>query len=706
MKICLLTHTFPRFPGDTAAPFMNGVCKGLVAAGNEVHVMTPWDSQFKCQETGSSYQIHTYQYVWPKRFHLLGYSRTLESDLHLRWWVYFLSPLMIIFGIWHLYRLVRKEKIDLINAHWILPNGFIAGVVHKLTGVPVVSTLPGSDVFMAEKVWFRPLARFAIRNSTAITSNSPQLLKDLAGLGVRIKKSQTIIYGVDESKFKSQKSKFKSLGSKFNYRDSNVVVLAVGRLVNKKGFHYLIEAMPKVVAQNPNARLLIIGEGDQREKLKDQISRLPSPPPDTPHESKRAGSGEAIGGQANLKLEEFIKMPGAVNYDELVHYYNLADIFVNPSIRDQAGNFDDQNVALVEAMACAKPVIATDFPGYRIVIENDMNGYLVKEKDVDDIADKILRIAADDELRHKMGQASRQRVLDYFTWDKIGEQYTRLFKSVLSTRRPSTKPSPRTVLGNPYQISYSRHQPEILDESDRLQKAQQILGVLKKHLQSKKLESLKLLDYGCSSGVITNFLTDHFAQTIGVDVDTSAIQEACKTYQKPNLKFIQTSDEHIPFEDASLDVVLCNQVYQFVKDPELMMSEIYRVLVPGGVCFFGARNKWAVMEPQYHLPFVHWLPKSWANFLVRITNRGEFYFANYQNYWQLKKLCQSFKIRDYTLKILQEPEKYDFASVVKYKKVVRFMPKVIIQTMLPFVPNFIWILEKGIKEIKGVNENE
>lgn len=409
MKICVLTHTFPRFSGDVAAPFMDGVSRGLVAAGNEVFVLTPWDPKFN--RSNDAYQLKTYKYIWPNRFHLLGYSRTLEADLKPHWWVYFLSPLMILFGIFALYKLVRQEKIDLINVHWILPNGFIAGVVHKLTGVPVVSTLPGSDVFMAAKPYLRWMTNFAIKNSAAITSNSPQLIKDLVELGADTTRCTPIIYGVDPEKFKKDNSRTKELREKFGYEDNDVIVLAVGRLVYKKGFHYLVDAIPEVVNKYPNVRFLLIGDGDQRQNLELQTKRY--------------------------KLQTNIKMPGYVSYDELLHYYNLGDIFINPSIRDKAGNLDDQNVALVEAMACGKPVIATNFPGYGIVIDDGRNGFLTKEGDAENIAQVIIRLVESKELREKMGRESRRRVEEEFSWEKIGGQYTDLFRSILikSTRR-------------------------------------------------------------------------------------------------------------------------------------------------------------------------------------------------------------------------------------------------------------------------------
>jgi SAM-dependent methyltransferase len=121
------------------------------------------------------------------------------------------------------------------------------------------------------------------------------------------------------------------------------------------------------------------------------------------------------------------------------------------------------------------------------------------------------------------------------------------------------------------------------------------------------------------------------------------------------------------------------------------MSEIYRLLKPGGVCYFGARNKYAIIEPQYNLPFLSWLPKIIANKLVVLTNRGQEFVGDYRSYYGLRKLVEKFEIHDFTLKILADPGKYNFVKLSKYKKVLKFIP---FRFVTPFIPNYIWILEK------------
>ena len=417
MRICILTHTFPRFPGDTAAPFMDGVAEGIRGAGNEVFVLTPFSPKFRRGKKDQKYKIRTYKYIWPNFLHQLGYSETLTNDMSLKPIVWFLSPFMYFFGTVALYRLVKKEKIEVVNAHWILPNGFIASLVSKLTGVRVVSTLPGSDVYLAGKnPLFSWMARFAARNSEAITSNSPQLLEDLARIVERNSRKRiflktrfsAIIYGVYPDKFRPTKKETEKIREEFSVAKKDLVVLGVGRLVAKKGFRYLIEAAPKVLKKYPKIVFVLIGEGDQRKELE--------------------GLADKLGVKENFRL------PGWVDYKRIVDYFNFADIFILPSVRDEEGNLDDQSVSVVEAMATGLPVITTNFPGYKIVVRDKENGFLVPEKDKEKIAEAITKLASSNSLRKKMGKKSRELVVKKFSWQAVGREYTNLFKSVIFSR--------------------------------------------------------------------------------------------------------------------------------------------------------------------------------------------------------------------------------------------------------------------------------
>ncbi len=414
MKICILTHTFPRFEKDVAAPFMDGVASGMVENKNEVIVLTPYSPKFK-NLNSKKYKIVLYKYAPYDSWHKLGYSETLTDDKTLKFTNLVLSPFMIIFGIIALYKLVKKEQIEVVNAHWILPNGFIAGVVSKLIGVPVVSTLPGSDVYMADRNnLYRHMARFAAETSKAISSNSPQLLKDLAHICEKLgskkgsiqKKSFPIMYGVDPKKFYPTTKNLLKIRKKLNIPKDSIIITSVGRLVSKKGYKYLIEAASKIIRINKNVIFAIFGEGDHRQELEAKVH--------------------------DFKLDNNFRFPGWVKYDEMLYYQNLGNVFVLPSIRDEEGNLDDQSVSVVEAMACAKPIVTTDFPGYKIAVEDGKNGFLIPEKRSDLIAGALNKIISSKRTATSMSQRSRYLAVNRLSWKVIGNDYTHLFKSLIN----------------------------------------------------------------------------------------------------------------------------------------------------------------------------------------------------------------------------------------------------------------------------------
>lgn len=404
MKICVLTHAFPRNKTDTSAAFMKEFCDGLVRAGSEVIVLAPYDKKF--HRLGDPFKIVTYQYVWPKSLHVLGYSRTMEKDVKLRKRAYLLLPLMLFFGFWALYRVVKKEKIDLINVHWILPNGVIAAAVSFLTGVPYVVTLPGTDVFLASHYrLFGLVARLVGQRSAGITSNSSWYLDKIAEIGVANKPTALISYPVDVNRFKPSRRGILEIKKKLGLAEDELVILAVGRLVYKKGFEYLIKALPQVAAKFPRLKLIIAGEGD----LKKELIKL----------------------ALDLKIRDKVIFAGDVPRDKIGCYYNLAEVMVAPSVIDQRGNMDGGPVTSFEGMACGVAQIATDILGVADFIQNGVNGYKVPQKNPRAIAESLISLLGLRSLREKMGRANRILAVKSLSTRNIGGIYQNFFRNVV-----------------------------------------------------------------------------------------------------------------------------------------------------------------------------------------------------------------------------------------------------------------------------------
>lgn len=408
MNICVLTHTFPRSKEDSTAAFMKPFVEGLVEAGNKVILLTPYVDNFV--NNSKLYKVIKYKYVWPDNWHKLGYSRTMKADVDLKIFNYLLMPLMFLFGTISLIKVIKKYKIDVINVHWIIPNGLLAFVTSKILNIPYIITVPGTDTYLIYRSKFiAMLARIVANSSSGIVSNSKLLLKRIIDLGIKNIPVKIISYPVDISKFKLSKLGLDMLRKKLKVTEKNLIILAIGRLVYKKGFSYLIKAMSKTIKIHPNAKLIIGGDGDLLQSLKLMTNKL--------------------------NLSKSVLFVGNIDRNETDKYYNLSDIFVASSIIDKKGNVDGGPVVSYESMACGKAQIATDILGVASIIKNGVNGYVVKQKNIVELADAIKKLLTSKSKREKMGIRNRNLIRNLLNTKSIGLEYTKFINKVLKNEK-------------------------------------------------------------------------------------------------------------------------------------------------------------------------------------------------------------------------------------------------------------------------------
>lgn len=241
---------------------------------------------------------------------------------------------------------------------------------------------------------------------------------------------------------------------------------------------------------------------------------------------------------------------------------------------------------------------------------------------------------------------------------------------------------------------YSLAHKSIYDYQNKIRLAKQIEHILIGFLSRQSMKKMVCLDIGCATGTITNYLSTLFRNTIGIDVDEPAIRKAKKQYKKKSLKIEVGNGEKLKYKNNSFDVVICHEVYSYLEHPNLLLEEIYRVLKVKGICFFSADNFLFPIESQYKLPILLYLPNPLAKLYLKFRGYKQYYLGRYKTYWQLKNLCKNFIVHDYTLKILKNPQKYQFSRLLKYKKIVDFLPDQILSFLYYFLPTYIWILEK------------
>lgn len=175
-------------------------------------------------------------------------------------------------------------------------------------------------------------------------------------------------------------------------------ILYVGGLTKIKGIDILLNAVPVIIKKIPNLCIYIAGSGPEEDNLKKLVKEL--------------------------SIEKNVKFLGFISEEEKFSYYKSVDVCVFPS------KYEPFGIVLLEAMACGKPVVASNIDGIPFVVEDGKTGLLFECGNVEDLAEKVITLLENKELREKMGKEGRERAKE-FTWDKIAEQTVDLYREML-----------------------------------------------------------------------------------------------------------------------------------------------------------------------------------------------------------------------------------------------------------------------------------
>lgn len=417
MRIGVLTHNYPRYPGDFMGHFVQSLCEELARQGSHVTVIAPFDADFRrpmsAQFGAGSVQVRLYRYALRSDQHIIGYGRSMEADVNLRRSHSLLSPLMLAAGTASTLAWARRARPDVLHAHWALPNGLMAATVGKLLGIPVAVSIPGSDATVADSnALFRAMARFTFSQAGLITANSNSL-KGVAveRLGADPARFDLIPYGVNPDTNVPDTTGVADLRATLGIPEDAVVLLAVGRMVYKKGFDQLIKALPLVTSLPtrkplPPIHAVLVGQGDLWQTWQDLA--------------------------VQMGVSDHVHWVGNVPFDQIQVYYNMADVAVMPAVTRPA---DGLNVTVLDAMSCAKPIIGSDAAGNTLAVADGVNGLIVPEQDDLALAQAIVRLAEDADLRQRMGAAGRHRIETELGWPQLAWRYLDHFERMGSNGR-------------------------------------------------------------------------------------------------------------------------------------------------------------------------------------------------------------------------------------------------------------------------------
>lgn len=390
MKILMVTSSYPKFPGDVTAPFIESIALSLVERGHAVDVVLPFHPDLR-RDPSEAIRFFPYKYAPTKGLNVWGYAQSLESDVKLRKSVYLLAPVVARALRRTVSARLQADRYDVVHHHWVIPNAGLVADVVDARGVPQIISLHGSDVSIAERFApARALAKSAFRSAGAVTACSGDLARRAIALGAPAKRTRTIPYGVDTEAFRADR-KDSALKDKLGLPRTSLLVLAVGRLVEKKGFRHLIDA----AARTKGVFVAIAGDGDLRDTLQRQIHATGAP----------------------------AKLLGALQREALAAAIASADIVAVPSVVDRSGNVDGLPNTLLEALASGKAVVASHVAGIPDVVEDGRTAVLVPPADPVSLSVALARLRDNPEERRSLGLAARSLATSRLTWPAAARSF-------------------------------------------------------------------------------------------------------------------------------------------------------------------------------------------------------------------------------------------------------------------------------------------
>jgi glycosyltransferase involved in cell wall biosynthesis len=311
---------------------------------------------------------------------------------------------------WLLYRallpvvreLQASERFQLIDAHYMYPDGVAAVWLGRRLGVPVVITARGTDITLIPRYAVpRRLIRAAIRDAAALITVSSALKQGLVELGAPTDKVTVLRNGVDTALFcppADREMTRRMLGL------TGPTLMSVGLLIERKGHHLVIEAMRHL----SEFKLLIVGEGPERMRLADLIARH--------------------------GLNDRVQLLGPRPHAELPALYGAADALVLASSREGWAN------VLLEAMACGSPVVASNIPGNPEVVREPAAGIIVDANTPEGIAAGVRKL-----FSAMPARAATRAYAEKFSWDDTTAGQLAIFRRVLSANATTRLAFPRQV---------------------------------------------------------------------------------------------------------------------------------------------------------------------------------------------------------------------------------------------------------------------
>lgn len=392
--VLVVTSSYPRYVNDTAGIFIHNLNVQL-SRHYKIIVLAPYSKGLKKEE-----EIDGIKIVRFKQFPIFNFGfgnsdyGMFELIKKRPYYLIFLFTYYIYLFL-NIKQLLKKEKIDLIHFHWLLPNSVIIIFLSLIrVNVKTATTIHGSDYWAFNNKVIKNAKFFLMERMSKVITVSNAIKKDI--LGNKPFKDdfiQVIPMGVDTQRFRLKLINYQS---KPQYS-----LLFVGKGNKSKGFDVLIESMIILKKLNYNISLVAITQSIDNDLLNSLDSNF---------------------------LNDFIKFTGRIPNIKTVDYYNNSDIFVLPSLSE------GWPVVVMEALSCGCICIVTDIPVFEEYKDKYEFLHVVEKSDPQALADKILQIFNNYDYYKKFKAAAREFAVNNFDWNIIAKKYLNVFEEVLNEK--------------------------------------------------------------------------------------------------------------------------------------------------------------------------------------------------------------------------------------------------------------------------------
>lgn len=403
-RVLMLTSVYPRWKGDATPPFVQNLAERLVAGGLRIRVLAPHSDGAPRKENWNGVEIRRFSYAFPTSIQKLCYEGGMLVNLRIRPWTRLLLPFFFFSQIHALRRELKKEQWSLVHSHSLLPQGYAAALLAPHFRLPHLTTSHGNDVFGLRPTGLMGyLKRKVLREADAITVNSEATRAAVVELGSdphRVIRIPALPNGapVDPSIIDRLRKR---------WNESGPVILFAGRLIAEKGIGVLLEAGAFIAKKRPIQKLVILGEGTDREHF-ERMAR-------------------------DLGLAHIVEFAGWIDGSELPSWMAAADVVAVPSRPSSSGWKEAQGLVAAEAMAAGTPVVASAFGGLVDMVEDGVTGYLCPPNDATALANCLQR-ALEDPERSAVARRARERYEREFSPEAVCRATETIYRQLLEER--------------------------------------------------------------------------------------------------------------------------------------------------------------------------------------------------------------------------------------------------------------------------------